>query len=72
MIYIENLEASYVNIQLFDLFGRKIIDKVVNSNLFPYQIATQDIAKLVNGLYYLDISFDKHQIRTKIMKTSVR
>ena len=72
MIYLEKIEVSDVKIQLIDLFGRKIIDKDVSSNLFPYQIAPQEISKLANGLYYLDISFDKHQIRTKIIKSSVR
>jgi PKD repeat protein len=67
-IYIENAEFSDVTIELFDLFGRKIIQRVINSNLFPYRVNSQEISKLANGLYYLDISFAGNKIRKKIIK----
>ena len=72
MIYVENVECAEVSIQLFDLFGRQVIEKVVSSNLFPYQFASKDISRLENGLYYLDVSCDGHKIRTKIIKSAAR
>ena len=57
-IYIENTEFSDVTIELFDLFGRKVIQRVVSPSLFPYRFTSQEISKLSNGLYYLNISFE--------------
>ena len=68
-IYIENAEFSEVTIVLMDLYGREVIRRVVNSSLFPYRVNSQEIRRLSNGLYYLDISFDGNKIRKKIIKT---
>ena len=70
-IYIENTKFSEVTIELFDLFGRQVIHRVVNPNLFPYQLNPKEIKMLPNGLYYLDISFDENVIRKKIIKSRV-
>jgi PKD repeat protein len=67
-IYIENAEFSDVTIILMDLYGREVIHRVVNSSLFPYRVNSQEISRLSNGLYYLDISFDGNKIRQKIIK----
>ena len=69
MIYIENTKFSDVTIVLMDLYGREVIHRVVNPSLFPYRFTSQEISKLSNGLYYLDISFDEHKIIKKIIKT---
>jgi PKD repeat protein len=69
IIYIENTEFSDVTIELFDLFGRKVIQRVVSPSLFPYRFTSQEISKLSNGLYYLNISFDENKIIKKIIKT---
>ena len=68
-IYIENTEFSDVTIELFDIFGRKVIQRVISPNLFPYRFTSQEISKLSNGLYYLNISFDENKIIKKIIKT---
>ena len=68
-IYIENTAFSEVTIELFDLFGRQVIHRVINPNLFPYRLNSEEISMLSNGLYYLDISFDENVIRKKIIKT---
>jgi PKD repeat protein len=70
-IYIENSEFSEVTIALMDIYGREVIHRVVNPSLFPYRFTSQEISKLSNGLYYLDISFDEHKIIKKIIKTGV-
>jgi hypothetical protein len=71
IIYIENTEFSEVTIELFDLFGRKVVDRVIDSNLFPHRLTSKEISELSNGLYFLDISFDKNKIRKKIIKTGI-
>ena len=68
-IYIENTEFSDVTIVLMDLYGREVIRRVVTPSLFPYRFTSQEISELSNGLYFLDISFDKNKIRKKIIKT---
>jgi len=68
-IYIENAEFSDVTILLMDIYGREVIQRVVSPNLFPYQFTSQEISRLSNGLYYLDLSFDGNRIRKKIVKT---
>jgi PKD repeat protein len=67
-IYIKNVELTDVTIDLFDLFGRKVISRVIKSSLFPYRLTSQEISRLSNGLYYLDISFDGNKIRKKIIR----
>ena len=68
-IYIQNIGFSDVVIECFDLFGQKVIDRVVDASLFPYQINSEAINRLANGLYYLDVSFDGNKVRNKIVKT---
>lgn len=68
-IYIKNIGISDVVIECFDLFGRKVIDKVIDASSFPYQINSQEISRLANGLYYFDVSFDGNKVRKKIIKT---
>ena len=67
-IYIENEEFSDVTIVLMDLFGREVINRVVGQSLFPYRFTSQEISKLSNGLYYLDIAFDEYKIIKKFVK----
>ena len=68
-IFMQNIVFSDVVIECFDLFGRKVIDRVVDASLFPYQINSKEIGSLANGLYYFDISFDGYKVRKKIIKT---
>ena len=70
-VYIDDTEFSDVSIVLMDLYGREIVNRIISSELFPYQFSSQEISRLSNGLYYLDISFDKNNIRKKIIKTGV-
>ena len=70
-IYIENAEFSDVTMALMDLYGREVIYRVVTPSLFPYRFNSREISELSNGLYFLDISFDKNKIRKKIIKTGV-
>ena len=70
-IYIQNAEIPDVTISLMDLYGREIIRRLVPSSIFPYRFTSQEISKLSNGLYFLDISFDETKIRKKIIKTGV-
>ena len=70
-IYIENAEFSDVTMVLMDLYGREVIHRVATPSLFPYRFNSQEISELSNGLYFLDISFDKNKIRKKIIKTGV-
>jgi len=68
IINIQNAEFSEVTIELFNLFGRQVIHRVINPNLFPYRFTSQEVSELSNGLYFLDISFDGNKIRKKIIK----
>jgi PKD repeat protein len=68
-IYVENAEFSDVTMVLMDLYGREVIRRVATPSLFPYRFNSQEISELSNGLYFLDISFDKNKIRKKIIKT---
>lgn len=70
-IYIENAEFSDVTMVLMDLYGREVIHRVATPSLFPYRFNSQEISELSNGLYFLDISFDKNKIIKKIIKTGV-
>jgi PKD repeat protein len=67
-IYIPQVGFSDVTIECFDLFGRKVIERVVNASLFPYQINSEEIGELANGLYYFDVSFEGNKVRNKIIK----
>ena len=58
---IENTDIKNVKIVLTDLHGRVVISKKFNYFSDNYQIAYQEIEKLVNGIYYLDILFDGNQ-----------
>ena len=69
-IYIQNSEFSNVTIVLMNLYGREIIRRVISPSLFPYRFTSQEISELSNGLYFLDISFDKNKIRKKIIKSA--
>jgi len=70
-IMIENTDIKNVKIVLTDLHGRVVISKKFNYFSDNYQIAYQEIEKLVNGIYYLDILFDGNQFRSKIVKIAV-
>ena len=70
-IYLHNVEFSDGTIELFDIFGRRVINRTINSNNFPYRFNSQEISMLSEGLYYLDISFDDNKIRKKIIKIRV-
>lgn len=67
-IYIENLALSPVTFVLIDFYGREVIRKVVDYRSHSYQLEVNEISKLSNGVYYLDISFDDNKIRKKIVK----
>ena len=68
-IYIEDVRFSDVTIELFDIFGRKIMDRVVSPKKIPFRFTSQEISRLSNGIYYLNISFDENKIIKKIVKT---
>jgi PKD repeat protein len=67
-IYIENPALSPVTFVLIDFYGREVIRKVVDYHSYPYQFEANEISKLSNGVYYLDISFDDNKITKKIVK----
>jgi hypothetical protein len=67
-IYIENSALSPVTFVLIDFYGREIIRKAVDYHSYHYQLEVNEISKLSNGVYYLDISFDDNKIRKKIVK----
>lgn len=67
-IYIDGREFSEATIILRDVFGREIIRRAVGPSFFPYQFKQNEISKLANGLYHLDISFDGNRVRKKIIK----
>jgi PKD repeat protein len=70
IVQLENEEFSKVTIEIFDLFGRKIIHKVVDSGSSTFQINSSDIGKLSSGMYYLNMSFKDHKISAKIFKNT--
>ena len=70
-IYIDNSDFSNVLIVLTDTYGREVMRKVVESNLFPYQVSSEKISALSNGFYYLNVSFGGNKIIKKIIKTGV-
>ena len=67
-IYIEASALSPVVFVLIDFYGREVVRKVVNYRCYPYQLEANEISKLSNGVYYLDISFDDNKIRKKVVK----
>ena len=67
-IYIETPTLSPVTFVLTDIYGRELIRKVVDNRSYHYELEANEISKLSNGVYYLDISFDDNKIRKKIVK----
>ena len=67
-IYIEASALSPVVFVLIDFYGREVVRKVVHDRCYPYQLEANEISKLSNGVYYLDISFDDNKIRKKVVK----
>jgi len=67
-IYIEASALSPVVFVLIDFYGREVVRKVVDYRCYPYQLEANEISKLSNGVYYLDISFDDNKIRKKVVK----
>lgn len=67
-IYIEKPALSPITFALIDFYGREVMRKVVDYRSYPYQFEVNEISKLSNGVYYLDISFDENKIRKKIVK----
>ena len=67
-IYIEAPALSPVSFVLFDFFGREIVRKVFDYRSHPYKFEVNEISRLSNGIYFLDISFDDNNIRKKIVK----
>jgi PKD repeat protein len=67
-IYIEASALSPVVFVLIDFYGREVVRKVVHYRCYPYQLEANEISKLSNGVYYLDISFDDKKIRKKVVK----
>ena len=70
-IYVEDVGFLSGTVVLTDLYGRTVFNRVVNSNSFPYRFNPEEISKLSNGLYYLDISFGENGIRKKVVKVAV-
>jgi len=68
-MYLENVDVSEVTIVLIDLSGREIIRRVTSSRSFPFQLTSEEIGRLSNGLYYLDVSLEGRTIRKKIVKS---
>ena len=69
IIYLENVGFLNGKIVLTDLYGRIVFHRSVDSYSFPYRFSYDDISKLSNGFYYLDISFGEHVLRKKVVKT---
>ena len=67
-IFADNLQASHITIALIDIYGRDVVRRQINSTLLPYKIESQEINRLANGLYYLDVSSPGYHSRNKIMK----
>ena len=67
-IFIEKSTLSPVTFVLIDLYGREVIRKVVDYHSYHYQFDANQISKLSDGVYYLDISFDNNKISKKIVK----
>ncbi len=67
-IYIDAPALSPVIFVLIDFYGREVIRKIVHYRSYPYQFEANELSKLSNGVYYLDISFDDNKIRKKIVK----
>ena len=54
---------------LIDIYGKIVFRKVLQTSS-KYTFSTEEINKLSNGLYYLDILFDDKKIRKKVVKTA--
>ena len=63
-IKLVNANSSYVNLTLFDVSGKIMIQKAINSRNAPdYQL---DVSGLNTGLYFLKITSDRKTITKKI------
>ena len=69
-IYFQNSKKSVCSLVLIDIYGKIVFRKVLQSTSSKYAFSTEEINKLSNGLYYLDILFDDKKIRKKVVKTA--
>tara|TARA_B100000214_G_scaffold82908_1_gene56352 strand:- start:9336 stop:11117 length:1782 start_codon:yes stop_codon:yes gene_type:complete len=69
-IYFQNSKKSVCSLVLIDIYGKIVFRKVLQSTFSKYVFSTEEINKLSNGLYYLDILFDDKKIRKKVVKTA--
>ena len=68
-IHIKNGEFSDVTVSIIDLYGKEILRQFFASRRTSCQISARELSKLLNGFYYIDVSFDGHRIRKKIVKS---
>tara|TARA_B100000900_G_scaffold408510_1_gene422885 strand:- start:3679 stop:5463 length:1785 start_codon:yes stop_codon:yes gene_type:complete len=67
-IYLKNIEFSNTIFILRDIYGRKLASKMVKDKFSFYQLSFEEFSNLSNGVYYLDIIFNKIRIRKKLVK----
>ena len=64
----QNIESKEVVFLLKDVYGREIFKRAIDSEISTYQFSLNDIARLSNGLYYLEILFGDNKITKKVVK----
>jgi len=65
LVYIENIEKGLMNIQVFDLQGRLIINKLYNGNInksIPFETSS-----LKNGVYLVSVNYKESSIFRKLI-----
>ena len=67
-VYLKNIEFSNTTFILRDIYGRKLASKMVKDKFSFYQLSFEEFSNLSNGVYYLDIIFNKTRIRKKLVK----
>ena len=67
-VYLKNIEFSNTTFILRDIYGRKLAVKMVKDKFSFYQLNFEEFSNLSNGVYYLDIIYNKTRIRKKLVK----
>ena len=66
VLHIKNMNSQIKSIQVFSLDGRKVIDKIINTNT---QELSLDTSSLVSGAYFVNLS-NKNQVISKMIVIS--
>tara|TARA_B100000902_G_scaffold342038_1_gene345831 strand:- start:191 stop:1963 length:1773 start_codon:yes stop_codon:yes gene_type:complete len=69
MIYINDAQVSKLQINIYDVFGRKFLEKTEVLKNYNFNLDSKFFNDLPQGIYYLEILFNGEKIIKKIIKS---